>query len=304
MKLKFLFFGTPAFSAEILRFLLKEKVPILAVVTQPDRPQNRSSKPMPSPVKEVAIEAALPVLQPEKASDPAFIEELKKLQADLYIVAAFGQILSQALLDVPSLGCINVHTSLLPKYRGAAPIQRCLMQGDTMTGITIMKVVRKLDAGDILAVAEVPILPEMSFGELEKELCNLSKPLLLTVLHAYEKGTPLARPQDPELVTYAAKIDPAECKIDFSKSAREIQNQIRALSPSPAAWCWVEMGGEKKRLKILRATENAVRISPFFIPCGKGFLHLLEVQPEGRKSMKIDEWARGLRISWIEISFH
>ncbi len=313
LKNRIVFFGTPSFAAEILSYLLETSHDIVAVVTQPDRPQGRSSQLVPSPVKQVA--SNLLCLQPEKASDPTFLAQLRELNADLYVVAAFGQILPQTLLDIPPLGVLNVHTSLLPKYRGAAPIQRALMAGDPITGVTIMKIVRQLDAGDILAVAEMPLPMEMTFGELEKELCALSKPLLASVLRAYEEGIPPSTPQDPARVTFAPKITTEECKVDWSSSAQEIHNKIRALSPHPGAWCWAVQNGEKRRVKIFQSrvltnsNSNAPgalllqKNSSLIVSCGTDAIELFSVQPEGKRPMNSAEWARGYRDNFTHTSF-
>jgi methionyl-tRNA formyltransferase len=313
LKNRIVFFGTPTFAAEILAYLLETAHAIVAVVTQPDRPQGRSSLLVSSPVKQVAPH--LLCLQPEKASDPLFLAQLRELKADLYVVAAFGQILPQSLLDIPPLGVINVHTSLLPKYRGAAPIQRALMAGDPITGVTIMKIVRQLDAGDILAVAETPLPQEMTFGELEVELCALSKPLLASVLRAYEEGIPPSIPQDSTRVTFAPKINTDECKVDWSRSAQEIHNKIRALSPHPGAWCWVVYGNEKRRVKIFqsRVATNSNSNAPgalsfqknsgLIVSCGIDAIELFSVQPEGKRPMNSAEWVRGYRDNFTQISF-
>jgi methionyl-tRNA formyltransferase len=294
------FFGTPAFAAEILRYLLESGVDVAAVVTQPDRPKGRSLHLTPSPVKLVALEKGLPILQPEKASNESFINEIAAFHAALFVVVAFGQILSQKLLDAPALGCINVHASLLPKYRGAAPIQRAIMAGDPETGIAIQKMVRQLDAGDVIAVAKTPIPQEMTFVELEEKLIALTKPLLLGVIHEYEKRIPPGEPQNHELATYASKIELEEGEVKWDRSAQEIHNLIRAFSPRPGAWCWILVGSEKKRLKILRSqsvsgTGHPGKIlSPEgVVACGSGALKLIEVQPEGKKAMKAADWLRG-----------
>ena len=294
---RIIFFGTPAFAAEVLLFLVENKVPIAAVVTQPDRPKGRSLVLTPSPVKLIAQNhlPEIPVFQPEKASDPQFLEHLKQLGADLYVVVAFGQILTQTLLDIPPLGCINVHASLLPKYRGAAPIHRCLLNGDTETGVSIQKMVRKLDAGDVIAESSIPISPDMNFGELEKALCELSKTLLLKVLDLYAKGIPPAVPQDPDQVSFAAKVEPEEGELNWSKSAQELHNLVRAFSPRPGAWCWVWLQGEKKRLKIFRTEVAQSPSKDFTASCASGFLKILEVQPEGKPRMSASDWLRGLK---------
>lgn len=304
--MRIVFFGTPHFAASILQYLLDANIEVVAVVTQPDRPKGRSLRETPSPVKSLLIDRGVgqPILQPEKGSDPLFLEELKKLQADLYVVVAFGQILPQSLLDIPSKGCINIHASLLPKYRGAAPIQRSLLNGDPETGVAIQKMVKQLDAGDVIATAKLEILPNMTFGELEKELCELSKSLLLLVLQYYEKGIPAAEPQDHSLATYASKVSVEEAEIKWEKSAETIHNQIRAFSPKPGAWCWaLGVGGERKRVKILRTTlcqqsgEPGKILSPDgVVACGSNSLKIIEIQPEGKKAMPASEWLRGHRV--------
>ncbi len=295
--MKIVFFGTPHFAAEVLKYLLDHHISVLAVVTQPDRPKGRSLQLTPPPVKTLLLEKAphIPLLQPEKASQS--LEELKKFQADLFVVVAYGQILSQKLLDIPPLGCINIHASLLPKYRGAAPIQRAILNGETETGIAIQKMVRELDAGDVICEAKVPIGPDMTAGELEVKLIEAANPLLLSVL---KSGISSAKPQDPAKVTYAPKIELEEGQIDWAKPAQEIHNLVRAFSPRPGAWCWIEVAGERKRLKILRSqilsapTEDSV-------PCGQGALKLVEVQPEGKKAMKGADWLRGQKnVSFIK----
>jgi methionyl-tRNA formyltransferase len=303
--MRIVFFGTPEFAAETLSYLLDHKVSIVGVVTQPDRPKARSSAPAFSAVKEQLFKGSsdIPLFQPEKASDPEFLEKLKALRADLYVVVAFGQILPQKLLDIPPLGCINVHASLLPKYRGAAPIQRCLMQGEKITGVSIQKIVKQLDAGDVIATAETEIPPEMTFGELREVLCNLSKPLLLSVLHSFEKeGIPQGAVQDHSQATYAPKIETEEGVIDWKLSSDALHNLIRAFSPMPGARCWVDQGGEKKQLKILRSQKidqtgmpGELLSKDGVIACGKGALRLIEVQPEGKKRMSAADWLRGAR---------
>jgi methionyl-tRNA formyltransferase len=300
-KIRVIFFGTPTFAAEILRYLLSHDVLVAGVVTQPDRPRGRTLQVTPSPVKEALLQQSpvTPLLQPEKASDEAFLEKLAALQADLYVVVAYGQILSQKLLVIPPLGCINVHASLLPKYRGAAPIQRCLMAGEKETGVAIQKIVRQLDAGDVIATAHVSIPPEMTAGELETSLCALSKPLLLQVLRRYEKGIPPATPQNHDLATYASKIELEEGEIHWNEPADAIHNRIRAFSPRPGAWCWQEPG--KKRVKILRSRivdqqghPGALLTRTGIVACGQGAIQLIEVQPEGKKPMSASDWLRGM----------
>jgi methionyl-tRNA formyltransferase len=297
--IRIVFFGTPQFAAQILEYLIDYKVSIAGVVSQPDRPKGRSLQIEPTPIKQVALArlAGVPIFQPEKSSNPEFLHQMAGLGGDLYVVVAFGQILPQKLLAIPPLGCINVHASLLPKYRGAAPIQRSLLNGDRETGIAIQKMVKELDAGPLIRSEKIAIPAEMTYGELEQALCNLSKPLLLSVLEGYEKGIPLAEPQDSSQVTFAPKIAPEEAVIQWEKDAAVIHNQIRAFNPRPGAWCWIEWNGEKKRLKILRAivAPHPTDSKEFLVACGHGALKLLEVQMEGKPRCLAEDWFRGVR---------
>jgi len=305
--LKIIFFGTSPFAVNILRCLLEHNLPIAAVVTRTDKPKGRSLKVSPPPVKELILQSHpdLPVLQPLKASTPEFAELLKKFKPDLFIVAAYGEILKSFILDIPAHGAINVHGSVLPKYRGAAPIQRCLMNGDSETGITIIKMVLEMDAGDMLERVKIPLSSDATFGDLEQKLAEIACPPLIKLLDEIEKGTLSPTPQDPAQVTFAPKINPQEAEIQWKRSASEIHNLIRGLSPQPGAWCWVEIAAEKKRLKIKRsqvaadpsqgyAGENLVfSDKEWIIACGKGALKLLEVQLEGKKSLPIQDFLRG-----------
>lgn len=306
--MRIVFFGTPHFAASILQYLLEHGISVAAVVTQPDRPKGRALQLTSSPVKTLVLEKAphIPILQPEKASQETFIQELIQLKADLFVVVAYGQILSQKLLDIPPLGCINVHASLLPRHRGAAPIQRAILAGDKETGVAIQKMVRQLDAGDVVAVAKTAIPSDMTFIELEQKLNDLSKPLLLQLIHEYKNGIPSSVPQDHSLATYASKIELEEGEIHWSKEAGYIHNLIRAFSPRPGAWCWITSGGERKRLKILRSEvapahgDAGKLLSEGIIACGKGALKLVDVQPEGKKVMKAADWLRGQKnISFV-----
>lgn len=295
-KIKVVFFGTPNFAAACLKYLLEKGIDVVAVVTQPDRPKGRSLQMTSSPVKEI-VEGKMPVLQPEKASAPNFLEEIAKYNADLFVVVAFGQILSQKLLDIPPKGCINVHASLLPKYRGAAPIQRVLMNGEKETGIAIQKMVKQLDAGDVIAVSKLPLPEEMTFGELEANLLELAKLLLVDVIQKYEQGVPNAQPQDHDQASYAAKISMEEGEIHWNRKAFEIHNLIRAYSPRPGAWARLQNG---KRVKILRSKlvpghgQVGQLQANGVIFCGEGAIQLIEVQPEGKKVMPVADWLRGL----------
>jgi len=302
--LRIVYFGTPEFASSILDYLLNTNVDIAAVVTRPDRPQGRFLKESPSAVKTLILERKkeIPIFQPEKCSDPEFLAHLKRIQADLFVVVSFGQILPPTLLAIPPKGSINVHPSLLPKYRGAAPIQRALFHGEEETGISIQKIVQQLDAGDVIATAKMEILPNMTYGELHQELCELAKPLLLLVLQSFEKGNPPAEPQNHSLATYAPKLTVEEGKIHWEKPAHEIHNLIRAFSPKPGAWCLFRApSGEEKRIKIFRSAivdqegEPGTLSSDGIVACGSKSLEIIELQPEGKKPMTSADWLRGFK---------
>ncbi len=304
--MKIVFFGTPSFAAKVLEYLIQHSIQIAGVVAQPDRMQGRSLHLTAPEAKQTALRLVpqVPLFQPEKASDPAFLQELSALKADLFVVVAYGQILSRKLLAIPPLGCINVHASLLPLYRGAAPMQRALMDGAAKTGIAIQKMVYELDAGDVIDAAEISVDEQMTFGQLEEALCALANPLLLSILKRYDaEGIPSAVSQNSSLATYASKLCPEEMQIDWGKDALSVHNLIRALSPKPGAWCWIQVGSERKRLKILRTKFSPLQgsIGEFLsftpkscvIAAKTGALELLEVQPEGKKIMPAADWVRG-----------
>jgi methionyl-tRNA formyltransferase len=305
--MKILFFGTSSFAAKVLAQLIQKDYEIAAVITRPDRSKGRHLHPQPPPVKEITVrlKPELPVLQPEKASAPEFADGLKPLEADLFIVVAYGEIIKKNLLEMPKLGCINIHASLLPKFRGAAPIQRCLMAGEKETGITIIEMSPQMDAGDILAMEALPITEEMTFGELEQKLCDLSVKLLFQTIRQFEEGVIKKTVQDHTLATFAPKLTPEEEKIDWGKPATAIHNQIRALSPTPGAWCQIKVGSESKRLKIKNAVvlkdvsgEPGAILSfgkeGWVVACGESGLRLIEVQLEGKKGMSAEECMRGI----------
>ncbi|MEI8365769.1 MAG: methionyl-tRNA formyltransferase [Parachlamydiaceae bacterium] len=306
--MKVIYFGTPRFAAEVLSFLLDHGIDVVAVVTKPDRPQGRSAQLVPTPVKCVAETHSppIPVFQPELISSPENIPLLEKFQADLFVVVAYGEIIKQHLLDMPKIACINLHASLLPKYRGAAPIQRVIMNGETETGITIMHMVKKMDAGDIIAVEKVPIGIQTTYGELEADLCRVGADLLLQTIHNFERGATQRVPQDHSLATTAPKIESEDCLIKWNLPAESIHNMVRGVNPHPGAWCWVSLKGEKKRLRVMTtevvvlATEasdvKSMVINPtngIVIRCGHGALRLVQIQLEGKKSMTSDEFIRG-----------
>jgi methionyl-tRNA formyltransferase len=304
---KIVFFGTSSFSVTILKHLLETSHQMSAVVTKPDQPQGRSLKLTPPPIKEwtQAHAPSISLYQPVKASADDFVALMQSLSPDLFVVASYGEIMKTSLLNVPRLGPINVHASLLPKWRGAAPIQRSLMAGERETGVTLMKMVLQLDAGDMLDVAKVAVPLEMSHGELEHALALASKEPLLRVLSKLEKGSMHAIPQDASKATFAPKITPEDAIIDWNRPAFDIHNQIRALSPDPGAWTMIEIGGQTKKLKIKRSSimehssstpkeTHLLTQKEWVVGCGKNLLSFLEVQLEGKKTLPIGDFLRGL----------
>jgi methionyl-tRNA formyltransferase len=303
--MKIVFFGTSEFSAGILDSLRVLDHKIEAIVTRPDRPQGRNLQLKGSPVKEYALEflPGIPVLQPEKASTEEFAALLKEFGADLFLVVAYGEILKQNILSIPS-ACVNIHTSLLPKYRGAAPIQRCLMHGDPISGVTFMEMALKMDAGDILKQVIVEVDPQMGKETLERALLEASKQALPEFLENFSLYYANKRPQEESEVTIAAKITPLDCAPDWSKTAKEIHDQIRALSPFPGVFIKIRFGEEVKRLKILASRveagsvekEGVLLVTPqsIKISCKKDFLVLEVVQMEGKKALKVEDFLRGV----------
>lgn len=304
--MKIIFFGTPLFAAEILKELAKHSIEIVAIVTKPDSPQGRALKLQPPHVKNYAESylPGVPIFQPEKCSTPEFAEILKAFNADLFAVVAYGEIIKQQVLDIPRFGCINVHPSLLPLYRGAAPIQRSLMRGDRETGVSIIKLIREMDAGDILHVEKVPVDINTTFPELEEKLCEIGARSLLKVLKDFETDTVKPVAQEHSLVTFAPKVTSEECFIDWQKPAEFIHNLIRAVTPHPGAWCFVQVKGQKKRFKILRSTcDLDLQLAPrasllegkeLAIGCGIGSIWLKEVQLEGKQAMPVSELLNGI----------
>lgn len=305
--MRIVFFGTSSFAAKVLAELIENHYEIVAVVTRPDRLKGRHLQVSSPPVKETAhkLLPALPIFQPEKASLPEFASVLQTFNADLFIVVAYGEIIRKNLLEMPKKGCVNIHASLLPKWRGAAPIHRSLMAGDKETGITLIEMSPQMDAGDILAKAAIPISEEMNFGELEAQLSDLACRLLFELLEQYQKGTVSRTPQDHSLATLAPKIIPEDEKIDWKKPASVLYNQIRAFSPSPGAWCLLKIGEDLKRLKIKKArlvsnmSGAAGSLLTFgkegwIVACGQEALQLINVQLEGKKEMSAEECIRGM----------
>lgn len=296
--------GTPAFSAPILRMLVEEGYDVISVVTQPDRPVGRKKIMTPTPVKEEALRLGLPVYQPEKLKNTDELQHVLDLQADLIITAAFGQILPSELLEAPKLGAINVHASLLPAYRGGAPIHQAIIDGQDKTGVTIMYMVDRLDAGDIISQVTVAIDEKDHTGGLFEKLSVAGRDLLKTTLPSIIAGTNSRIPQNEELVTYARNISREQERIDWSKSAREIYNQVRGLHPWPVAYTsfndanmkiwWAEptsTTGNAQIGQIVETTEEAI-----LVQTGDGILAITELQPAGKKRMTAKEYLKGPKI--------
>jgi methionyl-tRNA formyltransferase len=304
MPTRVVFMGTAELACASLRALLASlDFPVVAVVTQPDRPKGRDLKPQPSPVKLVATEHGLPILQPERARDPDFVAKLSELAPDLIIVAAYGQILPLSILTLPKFGCVNVHASLLPKYRGAGPIQWAILNGDAQTGVTIMKMSEGLDTGDILSIQSTPISPDETTAELHDRLALLGRELLLKTLPDYVAGKITPQPQDNSIATYARKITKADGRIDWSVPASVIRNSIRAFTPWPGACADLTVRGKTRLVKFWRVSVEPSKGEPgqilkaesgdLVIACGVDALRIEQVQLEGGRKMTAAEFLAG-----------
>jgi methionyl-tRNA formyltransferase len=302
---RIIFMGTADLACASLEALCREKsFEILAVVSQPDKPRGRELKLQPTPVKALALSEGLPVLQPERARNEAFIAQLNTLQPDLVVVAAYGQILPQALLDVPRFGCLNVHTSLLPKYRGAAPIQWAILNGDAETGVTIMKMDAGLDTGPILAQTVTAIAPTDDAQTLHDRLARLGGELLVKTIPEYVGGKITPRPQPAEGVSHARKITKEDGQMDWSQPARVLWNRVRGFTPWPGAFTPVPGADKPRLLKIwLAEVEPNLSGSPgtilradkdgIVIACGEQSLRIRELQPESSRRMTAREFLAG-----------
>ena len=301
--MKAVFMGTPEFAVPTLQALIDHHE-VLAVVTQPDKQRGRGKKMQFPPVKEKAVEYDIPVYQPQRARDEEFIEELKNLNPDVIVVVAYGQILPESILNIPKYGCINVHGSLLPKYRGAAPIQWAVLDGEEKTGITTMYMEKGLDTGDMIDKAEVVLDKKETAGSLHDKLMVLGANLLLETLKKLEDGTAVREKQNDEESCYAKMLSKDMGQIDFTKSAREIECLIRGMNPWPSAYTFLN-GKTLKVWKCKVSTEktDAVPGTIFLTDkegihtaCGEGVLILTEVQLEGKKRMETEAFLRGYHI--------
>jgi len=294
-----LFWGTPGFAAAPLRALIGEGFDVVGVVTQPDKPQGRSREIIPSAVKQIAMEEEIPLFQPKNARESGLVEALKDLEPDIGVVVAYGHILPQKIIDLPAKGTLNIHASLLPLLRGAAPIQAAIKQGLAETGITIMRVVPALDAGPILLQAATPILSDETFGDLNYRLSELGALSLIEALTLISIGAGKETPQDDARATYAAKITRESSLIDWSASAIEISRLIRASDPKPGAYTQtpnfdVKLFGPKLMDGIKGHPGEVLKTTgELIIACGIDALRIAEVQPSGKKRMSAQEWTRG-----------
>lgn len=301
--MRIVFMGTPDFAVGSLQALCESgKHEILAVVTQPDRPKGRGNKLLQTPVKEYALAQGLTVYQPQKVKTPEFVELLHELQPELIVVAAFGQFLSKEILDLPKYGCINVHASLLPKYRGAAPIQYAIIKGEKESGVTIMQMDIGMDTGAMLDKVVVPIAENTTMGELHDALREQGAALLLQVIDKIAAGTAVAEPQDDAQATYATLLDRSMEHIDWSKTAQEVHNLIRGFNPAPSTFTKLPNGkslkiwGSKMTDKSSAAAAGTVIETgkhSFFVACGEGVLEITEVQPESKKRMPAQVFLNG-----------
>lgn len=299
-----LFMGTPDFAVPTLETLINSEHRVVGVVTQPDKPKGRSGKLVASPVKEAAVHAGLSVFQPERVKDEAFLHILRKLNPDAIVVVAFGQILPLQVLELPQYGCFNVHASLLPKLRGAAPIQWSVIQGDEESGVTIMQMDEGLDTGDILLVERYQLDEKETGGSLFDKLSELGGPLMLRALELAEKGELQPVPQNEEEHTYAKMLSKSTGEMDFNKSAVELERLIRGLNPWPSAYTYLQ----GKMLKVWEAeveddvtgqepgTIVAVEKDSFTIQTGEGGLKVTSLQLEGKKRMDADAFLRGFAL--------
>jgi methionyl-tRNA formyltransferase len=294
-----LFWGTPGFAAAPLRALIGEGFDVVGVVTQPDKPQGRAREVIHSVVKEIALEEEIPLFQPKNAREPGLVETLAELKPDIGIVVAYGHILPQAIIDLPVKGTLNIHGSLLPLLRGAAPIQAAIRQGLAETGVTIMRVVQALDAGPILLQADTPILSDETYGELKDRLSELGALSLIEALTLISIGAGKETPQDDARATYAGKVTRESSRIDWTASALEISRLIRASDPNPGAFTKtpkgdVKMFGPKVMDGIHGEPGEVLKTTgELIIACGTDALRITDVQPSGKNRMPAQEWTRG-----------
>lgn len=308
--MKILFMGTPDISAACLSRLLADGFSVVGVATGEDKPRGRGNVMTPSPVKRVAEENGIPVYQPKTLRGGAFAEPLAALSPDVIVVVAYGKILPPDVLTFPKYGCINLHVSLLPKYRGAAPMQRAIMAGETETGVTVMQMDEGVDTGDILAVERFVISPEDTFGTIHDRSATVGATLLSKTLRDIEEGRAHRVKQPTEGASYAAKIEKEECAVDFTAPAKQVADKIRALSPIPTAFC--HHRGKLLKLLFAAPTEgegapgeviatDGVGAGSVTVACGQGAVKIYSLIPEGKGKMSAGDFVRGRKIEKGEV---
>ena len=303
-KPRIIFMGTPAFALPALEQLHTRNYPVIAVVTQPDRPRGRGQKEVAPPVKLLAQNLGLPVFQPEKVKDPAFLEIFHKLNPEMIVVAAFGQILPEAIINFPPLKCLNIHPSLLPEYRGAAPINWAIIRGETKTGVTIMLMDKGMDSGDILLQQQTVINAAETYGELHDRLAIQGASLLIEAIERMSAGSALPKPQDTSGVTFAPRLKKETGRINWSSDAGDIVNLIRGLSPAPAAYTY--LSGQALKIFTAEAKKGNVEDAPgaihaetahgLRVAAANGYVFLKEVQLAGKKRLTVSDFLRGYQL--------
>ena len=299
--MRVVFMGTPDIAATCLKRILESGSNVVGVYTQPDRPKGRGMKMVYSPVKEVALAHEIPVFQPENFREEETVQQLRDLQPDVVAVVAYGRILPQKVLDIPPKGCINIHASLLPTYRGSAPYQWAVLDGLQETGVTAMYLCREMDAGDMIDTAKTPIGPNETAGELLDRLAVLGAELLKDTLARMEAGEVKGIPQDASKATYAPMLDKSMCPIDWNKTAQQVHNQVRGLHPWPVAT--TEIRGNKFKIHATVVLEEETHAAPgtilgltktgLKVACGEGVIEIRALQAEGGKRMAAPDYFRG-----------
>lgn len=302
--LRIIFAGTPDFAARHLQALIQSEHQIVGVYSQPDRPAGRGKKLKASEVKALALEHNLPVFQPESLKSDDALAELKSLNADIMIVVAYGLILPKAILEAPRLGCLNVHGSILPRWRGAAPIQRAIWAGDEQTGVTIMQMDEGLDTGDMLHISRCAINADETSASLYTKLAELGPDALIETVNKLAKGELVAEPQNDELANYAKKLSKDEANIDWSMDATQIERNIRSFNPWPV--CFTQMGEQTVKIyqaQVVEQTGSAGQVlssdkAGVVVACGKHAICITQLQPQGKKPMAINDFLNG-RSDWV-----
>ena len=303
MSLRVVFMGTPDFAVPTLSEILGQGHEVVAVYSRAPKPAGRGMDEQKTPVHRLADRFGIPVFTPRTLREEQAQADFASLGADVAVVVAYGLILPKPVLDTPALGCVNLHGSLLPRWRGAAPIQRAIMAGDAETGVMVMRMDEGLDTGPVAMVEKIVIGPDMTAQDLHDRMATLGADLMVRALAALDRGSLSFVPQADEGVTYAAKIDKAEARIDWSRPASEIHNKVRGLSPFPGAWFEADLGKGPERVKVLRTTLAAGTGAPgtlidndLTVACGEGAVRLVEVQRAGAKAMKAIDFLNGAKV--------